>query len=236
MRQEYTPISLFCGLFADKPIEFNPQQLAAWLRSTLPDFDMQPVFPPSHPQIPGDVPQLILMGDQKARILEVAPRKVHLRWTQRIPGPPLDFWFPDFVDLAANVIYKVSEQGWAFNRVGVIITLFRELRDSNTSANARLAEYFFRSNELTDNSHEIHLSVLNRLDEKDFGCEANRWTRIRTLRNNQDGADRGLQIEFDVNTMPEDSHIRTVHDVREFLQRTRNHVENEVKILSENGI
>ena len=186
MHPDFKPVSLFAGLFSEKWVQFEIDEFANWLRSTLPDFD-QPHTKPKIPQnAPGEMPRFVLMGGNKTKILEVAPKKINLRWVRKVGNLPLIQLKDEFNSLVSNIIYKTSEYDYSFNRLGIILTLFREFREDGTpvSSNQKLVDYFFQKRDIFEPTpSEAHLNVHTKMkfDEKFSG---NRWIRIRPLRRN----------------------------------------------------
>jgi hypothetical protein len=231
MRECYQPISLFLGLFASKwPAELRPKEFAELLKQALPEFGLPPTFPQLPPNAPADVPRIVLLGDNKNKVLEVAPAKVNLR-LNRTAGPlTLAQWLPEFRELTAKIDSQLTEHGWSFVRIGLVVTLFREV---GASVNQLLRDYFFRDRSLFQpDPHEVQFNIHTRVVLAGDHL-ANRWIRIRPLRRSPGNEDFALQVQVDLNTLPENAATKSLQEIQDFLALAARHVEEGIGFLDD---
>ena len=233
MHPDYKPISFFAGLFSEKWVHFEPLEFASWLKGMLGDFDQEPQLIPTPSNAPGEAPRLAMFGDNRSKILELAPRKINLRWIPKGAAAGFGEQYDQFVRLLSNVAYKVTEHEYAFNRVGVIVTLFREFRQDGRplSVNQKLADYFMQRRDVFDPApSEIHLNLHSQFDLSSR-FPINRWIRLRTLRRSPDNEDCALQAEIDLNTLPVMNRHLSLQDIHDFFAQVRAHLEREIDFL-----
>ena len=234
MLPDYNPVSIFVGLFSSKWVHFEPAELAGRLKSLLADFDLPPALPNVPQNAPGEMPRVMLLGDGKNRILELAPKKVNLRLICQPGQKSFDELFEQFLGMLSNVVYKVTEYEFSFNRVGIILTLFREFRENGhpVSGNQKLIDYFFQQRDIfKPTPSETQLNVHSQFDLS-AEVPVNRWIRFRPLRRNPDNEDCALQVEIDLNTLPQLNRQVSLQDITDFLILAKTHVASEIDFLS----
>ena len=238
MLDAYRPTSLLIVLWPTQDFEF-PGDVQGWgerLREQSDLFTQQRVVrtPPGQVQaLPPELPRLALIGEEQRWTAEFAPAKVTLR-LQDPRGMPLAPMFESFAAQFARLHSVLAENNnLRVYRIGLVTHFFCETR---SSANEKIAHYFLQPRALQGApAGEIQLGIHARLTLRG-GRMVNRWLRIHPLRSaDERRVDFAAQIEIDLNTMGEDTGVKTGRDIAEFLDQAREHLQNEVPLLNDPG-
>ena len=233
MLDAYRPIALLAALWPTPEFEFppDPAQLAERMRGQFGVFNEQRLVKPAVGVLPPELPQLVLLGDQRRCIMELAPGKISLR--RMVQGQQtLDEIYAGHGDLLRQLVPWMAENlNLRICRLGVATTLFCPLR---SSANEKINNYFLQPRVFKGQvPHDMNLSIMTRLPLAG-DMLANCWLRIRPLRSaDARRLDFAAQFEVDINTLIEDTAVKTMRDIDRFLQAARDYVANDIPILQD---
>ena len=237
MLEAYRPTSLLIVLWPTQDFEF-PEDTQAWgerLRAQFEIFTQQRVVrvPPGQ-ALPPELPRLALVGADQRWIAEFAPVKLSLRLHDPRGFATLGPMFEAFSAQCSRLHSALAEShNLRVYRVGLVTQFFCETR---SSANEKIAHYFLQPRALQGApASEIQLGIHSRLTQRG-GRMVNRWTRVTPLRSiDASHVDFAAQIEVDINTMAEDTGVKTGRDIAEFLDQTRVHMEEDMPLLGDAG-
>lgn len=233
MHEAYRPVSLLTALWPTQDFQF-PQDLEGFARRLQLQFPLfneaQVSPPPSGPPQP-EWPCVILMGEQRLWTVELAPGKVSLRRAVSQPVEPGALFAQQHAVLAPLHAWLAENYNFRAYRIGTVAVLFCNTR---SSANEKIANYFLHPRVTQGQApYDVQLGLLNRINLYD-NVMVNRWLRVRPLRSiDSRRVDFAAQVEVDVNTMPEDTAIRTAPDIEEFLRAVCDHLDHEIPILAD---
>jgi hypothetical protein len=234
MLDAYRPISLMLAGWPTPQFEFpaDAAELGDRLREHFTLFQEKQVMQIIGPGAPPpELARLILLGQGRQWILELAPAKLSLRRMIQSPEPLTvlfdqhrETWLPIQSWLAENHNLRIY-------RLGLVVQFFC---DTRSSANERIAGYFLQPRALQGQApHEVHVSLLARLTFEP-GIIVNRWLRVQPLRTSDPRRlDFAAKIEVDVNTLAEDTQVRSARELTQFLETARRHIETEIPVLSD---
>ncbi len=225
MHPSHRPVALMVALWATREFEFpaDAAALAEPLREKFPLFNELRLVQSDGPLHP-ELPRAVLLAEGGRWALELAPSKILLR--------RMGDGVPALAELFGQVQAQLSPlQSWLAEshnlrvcRLGALTQLFC---DTRSSANDKIVSYFLQPRALQGQAPlEVQLGLLTRLALAD-GWIVNRWLRVQPLRTaDPSHVDLAARIEIDLNTLAEDTHLRTGRDIVNFLEAARQHVEN----------
>lgn len=236
--------SILLGLFLRK-LEINDaKNLTESLPWRLPEFDGQTAFNTGIPQnAPPDVPRVRFTSRDGRLSLELAPAKLQFRM---VPGEitkndngqfnltlksfaeSMDL----FVPMATRIHTVFSEHyGLTANRIGVLTEFIGVV---GQSASQRMHQVFFGGNPyFGERIQELQINALSRTGLDGTDRQVNQWLRVSTVRGDAQGpvADPAMQIQVDLNTLPEDTYDISAAEFEKFLGGLRNHITNKIELL-----
>lgn len=251
MNNRFQVPSILLGLFLRKLEVSDTKNLTETLPWRLPEFDAPPQFnTQGNQQLPPDAPRVRFTSKDGRLLLELAPAKLQLRM---IPGKlekgennqmnltlsDFEEAFKAFIPMATRVHSVFNEHyGLVANRAGVLTEFIGVL---GQSANQRMQEEFFGGKmHFGERIHEMNIAALAKTVLVD-GSErqVNRWTRLNTMRSNDASApvpDGALQVQIDINTLPEDTYDFTAAEFEKFLNGVHSHIATKVDVLSNDNL
>jgi hypothetical protein len=233
MLDAYQPILLLTALWPTQEFEFPADRaaLAGRLREVFAEFGEHHVVQGPEVAMPPEVPRVVLLGEGRQWALELAPGKISLRRNAR-RGATLADLFGEEQGLLLGVQAWLAENlNFRAYRLGVLVHLFCNTR---SSANEKIAQYYLQPRAASGpKPHEIQLGLLARPVLGD-GSAVNRWLRVRPLRTvDARHVDFAAQFEIDINTLPENTQVKTARDVGAFLDAARHYIETEIPVLND---
>jgi len=184
----------------------NPLGLAQGLNSACGNlFNGPPAVlpvPPEAPQgapqqVPPNVPIIVLKTKDEQQHLNVARDRLdYRRFFRSGPSVPLSkVWGACDVILGQIGEYLTVKQAATVWRLGFVVQFFAKL---DYSANVHLAGAYLREGVL-EGATDLHINALHRTSVADI--PANRWIRLKPVRNKQNPTDDSAMIaEIDINT------------------------------------
>lgn len=234
MHEAYRPISLMTALWPTQDFQFpaDPCELARRLCEVFPLFNEQgTVAPLADENLQQEWPRLVLLGEQRMWALELAPGKVSLRRSANQPLGLAELFEAQHGLLGHVHAWLAENLGFRVYRMGMMIEIFCNTR---SSANEKISQYFLHPRALQGQTpYEVQLGILSRVHL--YGTVmVNRWLRVRPLRTiDPRRVDFAAQIEVDLNTLPEDTQVRTARDLSDFLNAACRHVDQEIALLAD---
>lgn len=233
MHEAYRPVTMVAALWPTQDFQFpcDVEALGARLAGQFGLFTEQrlngTVPPPGALQ--HEWPRLILMGEQRRWGLELAPGKISLRQALGVAAPVEDLFEQHRAVLAPLMAWLSENLDFRPYRMGLVLQIFC---NTKSSANEKIAQYFLQPRALQEQTpYEVNLSLLSKVLLSN-GTHANRWLRVRPLRSiDPRRVDFAAQIEVDVNTLPEDTQVRTARDLADFYAAVSHHIEEEIPFL-----
>ena len=178
---------------------------------------------------PPQVPRMILMADQGRWTLELGMQRVMLR--RRAPrGGSLSAMLDEIMELSVPLHAWLAENAnLRVYRLGLVAQL---MYDTHSSASAKIADYFLQPRALQGGApSEVQVGVHSRLT-LGGGMMVNRWVRARPLRTADNRRlDLAAQIEVDLNTMGEDTQVKTGREISTFLEETSRHLLEDLPLI-----
>jgi len=201
-------------------LSFVPSKiLASSLDKWGDTFDGTPISLPSPPEMPTEIPRVILESDDKRYKIEFSPARVNLFWLRMEDTDKINV--PDFLHFSTVVLcdYIVIVNG-TVGRIAAIVTRF--LKEANPGK--VLSEHFCREKWLArpfdrPQSFEIHAHKRYVLADK---YRINSWVRCKTgLLGKKPNQEPIILVEQDLNTLPEETETREFSDVeiKDFFRR-----------------
>jgi hypothetical protein len=233
MLEAWKPLSILVVLWPTQEVEYpeDYQEFGQKICSRFSRFNRQQIVkPPPGTSLHPETARLILMAENPRLIAELAPSKVSLRILNEGSKTAL----PDLHESIRETLLQLH--AWLAEiinlrvyRIGMVTQLFS---NTKSSAAEKLASYFFQPRALQGQAPtEIHLNIHSRLT-LDGGIMANRWIRAKPLRtNDRRQLDFGAQFEIDLNTMIEDSQVKTPGDIDQFVRAGLKHNMEEVPLF-----
>jgi len=237
--------SILLGLFLRKLEITDSKNLTDTLPWRLPEFDGQVQFNTQLPQnAPADVPRVRFASKDGRLSLELAPAKLQFRM---VPGDltrgengqfnltPKGFAesMDLFVPMATRIHTVFNEHyGLTANRVGILTELIAVVGQSSSQ---RMHQTFFGGQPFFgERISEMNINALSRTALEDGGRQVNRWLRITTVRGDANApvADPAMQVQVDINTLPEDSYDISAAEFEKFLNGVRTHIDTKIELLS----
>ncbi|MBM4332255.1 MAG: hypothetical protein FJ117_13720 [Deltaproteobacteria bacterium] len=178
-------------------------------------FDSPPISLPLPPDVPSEVPRIILQSSSMHKKLELAPKRANLFWLRQNETDTIIL--EDYLHFAADVLCNyVNIVSGKVGRIAAVLN--RSLRSPNPGL--FLAEHFCKENWLTapfnrPESFEIHAhkrySFVNRFN-------VNSWVRCKTGIAKPDKSI--ILVEQDINTAAEEMEMKEFSDgeIRDFFR------------------
>ncbi len=179
--------------------------------------------------------RLILMTEPCRLITELAPAKVSLRILSEDSRESLSGLHESIRDLLLQMHAWLAENiNLRVYRVGMVTQLCCNMKSSATE---KLAGYFLQPRALQNQvPNEVQLNIHSRLT-LDGGILANRWLRARPLNtNDRRQLDFGAQFEVDLNTMIEDSQVKTSRDIDQFVRSALKHNMEDLPVFHDDDL
>lgn len=231
MHEAYRPISLLTALWPTQDYQFpgEIEEFGQRVQQQFPQFNELRIALPPGGQAQAEWPYLTLLGDQRGWALELAPGKVSLRRSVGQSQPLEELFQQHYVFLAPVLSWLSENYNFRAYRLGVVAHLFCNTR---SSANEKIAHYFLNPRAtMGQTPYDVNINILNRINLYD-NVQVNRWLRVRPLRTiDARRVDFAAQVEVDINTMPEDTQVRTARDLADFMEAARDHLDHEIPIL-----
>jgi hypothetical protein len=232
MHSAYRPVSLLFALWPTQDFQF-PEDAAALggrLREQFSLFDEQRESAPLPGSPPLEWPRQVLLGGQRHWALELAPGKISLRRAVNDGIAVEDLFEKHWAALGPIHAWLSENYDFRVYRLGVVIQIFCNTR---SSANEKIAQYFLNPRALQGQPpHDVQLNMLCRVN-LDNAMLVNRWLRVRPLRTiDPRRVDFAAQIEVDINTLTEDTQVKTSRDLSEFLGAVSNHLNHEMDLFT----
>lgn len=225
MLEAWKPTSILIVLWLTQEAEY-PEDYQVFGQNICRKFSLfnrqQIVQPPPGTRLHPETARLILMTEPRRLITELAPAKVSLRILNEGSKESLSGLHASIRELLLQMHAWLAENiNLRVYRVGMVTQLCCNMKSSATE---KLAGYFFQPRALQKQApNEIQLNIHSRLT-LDGGILANRWLRARPLRtNDRRQLDFGAQFEIDLNTMIEDSQVKTSRDIDQFVRSALKH-------------
>jgi hypothetical protein len=232
MHEAYRPVSLILALWPTQEFQFpaDANQLGNRLREQFGLFDEQRPSAPVPGAMQEEWPRVILLGQQRHWALELAPAKISLRWAINEPMPFGQILEKHWSALAPIHAWLAENLNFRVYRLGMVTQIFCNTR---SSANEKISQYFLHPRALQGQApYEVQLGILSRVSLSNESM-VNRWLRVRPLRTiDPRRVDFAAQIEVDVNTLPEDTQIKTARDLNAFYEAVGHHLENDIPLLN----
>jgi hypothetical protein len=234
MLDAYRPMQLMMSLWPTAEFELPTEDIASFGRRMCEQF---PVFSSVQAlqvvggEAPPDLPRLALLSEPRRWILELAPARVNLR--RMADGEAsLAALAEEARTLLASLHSWLAEQAnlrvW---RVGLVVDFFCHTR---SSASEKIAHYFLQPRALQGAMpNEAHVALHNRLVIGE-DLMVNRWIKVQPMRAvGPPRVDFAVQAQVDLNTMAEDTRVKTGRELVAFLDAAAQHVENDVPLLAD---
>jgi hypothetical protein len=233
MLDAYRPIQVFLVLWPTADFEL-PEDSAAFGKQLCEQFGVFRQVQTVNVQgaaAPPELPRLILLGQRRQWALELAPARVNLR-RSAAANAQLDTLIDELRATLLPLHAWLAEQAnLRVFRIGLVVDLRCETR---SSASEKIMHYFLQPRAVQGvTPNEVHLALHNRLVLGD-GLMINRWLRVQPLRTRDPRRlDFAAQVQVDLNTMTEDTRVKTNRDVGEFLDAARKHLDDGIPLLSD---
>ena len=223
---ELKVVSLQGAFFVKKLDLTNPLLLAQGLNSACGSlFDGPPAVLPVPQEgaqnVPPNVPVIVLKTKDEQQTLNVARERVDYRRFFRggepVTLPPV--WSGFDVILGQIAEFLTVKQPVAVWRLGLVTQFFSKLE---ASANSHLAEAYLREGAF-EGATDLQLSALHRTSVGDI--TANRWIRLRPVRNKENPADDTAMIaEVDMNTPADKATALSQEEIEDFFAGAYDHL------------
>lgn len=178
--------------------------------------DGEPVLLPTPPNPPVDLPILIIQSENKTRVCQIAPGRVDVVYQQRLEqltdlSSSLDF--TEHITLTKNIWQKIQSgfKGSAY-RIGFVTRrIALEPTAQNWLRTSFLKDHHF------DLARELQVHALHKHELASY--HVNRWVRLKATPAPEGmDAESILQLEVDINTLPEMHLDLSAEDVDVFSQ------------------
>jgi len=242
MLNNFQTPSILLGLFLRKLDVQDFAKFAETLPWRLPEFDAKPVMAQLPPNAPPEAPRVRFGSGDGRLLLEVAPRKLHFRMMPgditrteqgaNIQALPVGQAFEKFLAPALRVYSTLSEHFDAkANRLGVVVDVIAPVP---SSANQRMQQNILKNrNYFGERLHELQVQALAKTHIAN-NLSVNRRVLVRSMRSNQPGQpDLILNVNIDMNTLPEEPYDVGAADLEAFLKGVATHIETEIPVLNE---
>jgi len=215
-------VSLQGAFFLKKLDLENPLGVAQGLNSACGNlFDGPPAVLPVPKDVPPQVPVVVLKTKDEKQHLNITHERLDYRQVFR-GGRPVTLpavWSAYDVILGQVAEYLTVKQPTTVWRLGFVGQFFVKL---NESANQHLAKAYLREGAF-EGASDLQLSALHRTSVGDIG--ANRWIRLKPVRNKQNQSDDTAMIaEIDINTPPDPAGHLSQEEIEDFFAGTYDHL------------
>jgi len=176
---------------------------------------------PGPQQVPPHVPVIVLKTKDEKQVLNVARERLDYRRFFRGGGAVTlpSVWGAYDVILSQIAEFLTVKQPATVWRLGFVVQFFVKL---DMSANEHLLASYLREG-IFEGTSDLHLNVLHRTSVGDIA--ANRWIRLKPVRNKEDPSDDTAMIaEVDINTLAEKSSNLTQEEIEDFFAGTYDHL------------
>lgn len=233
MHEAYRPISLLAALWPTQDYQF-PQDVEGFgrrLQQQFPLFNELHINMPPDGQLQPEWPYITLMSEQRHWTLELAPGKVTLRRSISQTPEFEDIFVQHHAALSPVLAWLSENYNFRAYRMGMVVHLFCNTR---SSANEKIMNYFLQPRAtMGATPYDVQLGLLNRINLYD-DVMVNRWLRVRPLRSiDSRRVDFAAQIEVDINTLPEDTSVRSAREISEFFNAVCEHLNNDIPLLAD---
>jgi hypothetical protein len=234
MLDAYQPMQLLLALWPTAEFEL-PADGSEFGRRLCEQFSVfrhvQTVQVQGGAPVPPELPRLILLSEGRHWGLELAPARVNLRRLAEGVGA-LDALLEELRAVLLPLHAWLAEQAnLRVFRVGLVTDLFCNTR---SSASEKIMHYFLQPRAVQGvTPNEVHLALHNRL-VIGGGLMVNRWLRLQPMRTrDSQRLDFAAQVQVDLNTMAEDTQVKTGRDLAAFLEAARQHLEEGIPLLDD---
>jgi hypothetical protein len=184
---------------------------------------------------PPELPRLIVLSEDQRWGLELAPARVNLR-RSAARGQTLDALLEELRAMVLPLHSWLAEQA---NLRVFRIGLIADLRcDTRSSASEKIMNYFLQPRAGQGSTPtEIHLAVHHRLVLGESGpgggaLMLNRWLRVQPMRTRDARRlDFAALVQIDLNSMAEDTQVKTGRDLAVFLDAVGGHLKHGIPLL-----
>jgi hypothetical protein len=219
------------GAFFVKELDLaNPLGVAQGLNSACGNlFDGPPAVLPvpqgapakARQQVPPHVPIIVLKTKDEKQLLNVARERLDYRHVLR-GGPPTTLppiWSSYDVILGQIAEYLTMKQPTTVWRLGFVVQFFAKLE---LSANAHLGQTYLREG-VFQGATDLQLNALHRTSVADIA--ANRWIRLKPVRNKENpDDDSAMIVEIDINTPAEHPAEFSQEEIEDFFAGAYDHL------------
>lgn len=237
MLDVYQPTQLLLALWptADFELPADGTEFGQRLCEQFPIFQTVQTLLIQGAMAPPELPRLVLSGHFGNWGLDLAPGRISL---QRKPDGPVAL--PEMLEEFRSTIlplhtWLAEQANLRVYRVGFVTDLFC---NTKSSASAKIAQYFLQPRSIRGAlPNEVNLALHNRLvigDAEQGIVMANRWLRIQPMRTRDlRRLDFAAQVQVDLNTMAEDTQVKTGRDLGTFLEAAFHHLQHDIPLLDD---
>jgi len=215
-------VSLQGAFFVKKLDLENPLNVAQGLNSACGNlFDGPPAVLPVPKDVPPQVPVIVLKTQDEKQHLNVTHERLDYRQLFR-DGKPVTLpavWGVYDVILGQIAEYLTVKRPTTVWRLGFVAQFFIKLDES---ANQHLAQAYLREGAF-EGASDLQLNALHRTSVGDI--TANRWIRLKPVRNKDNPSDDTAMIaEVDINTPPNPAGDLSQEEIEDFFAGTYDHL------------
>ena len=211
------------GAFFVKELDLaNPLGLAQGLNSACGNlFDGAPAVLPVPKNVPPNVPVIVLKTKSEQQHLNVTHERLDYRqfWRGGRPAILPSVWSACDVILGQIAEYLTVKQPTTVWRLGFVTQFFVKL---DYSANRHLANAYLRAGAF-EGATDLQLNALHRTSVADIA--ANRWIRLKPVRNKENPDDDSAMIaEIDINTPADQPGDFSQEEIEDFFTGAYDHL------------
>lgn len=234
MHEAYRPISLLTALWPTQDYQFptDVEGFGRRMQLQFPNYNEVVVnMPQAGAPVQSEWPFVTMMGEQRQWTLELAAGKVTLRRSNAQNLSMMELFGQQQAQLAPVLAWLSENYNFRTYRLGSVTHFFCNTR---SSANEKIATYFLQPRAtMGQQPYDVQLGLLNRVTLYD-DVLVNRWLRVRPLRSiDARRVDFAAQVEVDINTLPEDTAVRSARDIQDFFEAVCEHLDHEIPLLAD---
>lgn len=216
------------ALFCQVDLEDKLTLAAALRNADRARFDGDPVFLPSVPDAPPEIPGIILQSRDGNKTLSVSSSRVDATASYDLAAfadiRSLMQTEAEFLVSLAETLSSSDQVNNSINRVGMMVALSANLGDSDL---AHVRQQFLRA-EFGLGQNRLELGFLDRQQWETL--EVNRWFRATAV--HEGNGTGSLEIVLDFNTVPQADRIIAEDEIMLFLETLKSRADEEIKVIN----